>query len=113
LSEVARAETEARVLDRRTKAEVERQRLLTRQEVERRQELNRVDVDKHKQLDQVAIAKEKAQAVLTAENPTYADPMQGDALAVVAGGARTFSNPEHIGARRRLPGPWYSTNASH
>jgi regulator of protease activity HflC (stomatin/prohibitin superfamily) len=40
LSEVAKAETEARVLDRRTKAEVERQRLLTRQEVERRQELN-------------------------------------------------------------------------
>ena len=72
LSEVAKAETEARVLDRRTKAEVERQRLLTRQDVERRQELNRVDVDKQRQLDQVAIAKEKALAVLTAENPTYA-----------------------------------------
>ena len=72
LSEVAKAETEARVLDRRTKAEVERQRLLTRQEVERRNELNRVDVDKQKHLDEVAIAREKALAVLTAENPTYA-----------------------------------------
>jgi len=40
--------------------------------VERRQELNRVDVDKQRQLDQVAVAKEKALAVLTAENPTYA-----------------------------------------
>jgi len=72
LSEVARAETEARVLERRTKAEVDRQRLLTRQEVERRQDLNRVDVDKQRQLDQVAVAKEKAQADLTAANPAYA-----------------------------------------
>ena len=72
LNEVARAETEARVLERKTKAEVERQRLLTKQEVERRQELNRVDADKQRQLDQVAIAKEKALALLTAENPSYA-----------------------------------------
>ncbi len=61
LSEVARAETEARVLERRTKAEVDRQRLLTKQEVERRQALNRVDVDK-----------EKALGDLTAANPAYA-----------------------------------------
>ena len=66
------AETEARVLYRRTKAEVERQRLLTRHEVERRQELNRVDIDKQKQLDQVAITREKGLALLTAENPSYA-----------------------------------------
>jgi hypothetical protein len=72
LSEVARAETEARVLDRRTRAEVDRQRLLTRHEVERRQELNRVDIDKQKQLDQVAITREKGLALLTAENPSYA-----------------------------------------
>ncbi len=72
LSEVARAETEARVLDRRTKAEVDRQRLLTRHEVERRQELNRVDIDKQRQLDQVAIVREKGLALLTAENPSYA-----------------------------------------
>ena len=72
LSEVARAETEARVLDRRTKAEVERQRLLTKQEVERRHDLNRVDVDKQRKLDEVAVAKEKALADLTAANPAYA-----------------------------------------
>ena len=72
LSQVAKAETEARVLERRTKAEVERQRLLAQQEAEKRRELNRVEIEKQKELDQVAIAKEKALAVLTAENPSYA-----------------------------------------
>ncbi|HEY7676226.1 MAG TPA: SPFH domain-containing protein [Candidatus Methylomirabilis sp.] len=83
LSQVARAETEAQVLERRTKAEVERQRLLARQEAEKRRELNRVDVEKQNQLndlevkkqrefDQVQVAKEKALAALTAENPSYA-----------------------------------------
>ncbi len=72
LSQVAKAETEARVLERRTKAEVERQRLLAKQEAEKRRELNRVEIEKQKEVDQVAIAKEKALAVLTAENPSYA-----------------------------------------
>ena len=83
LSQVAKAETEAQVLKRRTKAEVERQRLLTRREVERQRDLNRVDLEKQaklkelevkkqKDLDQAQIAKEKELAALTAGNPSYA-----------------------------------------
>jgi len=83
MSQVAKAETEAQVLERRAKAEVERQRLLARQEADRLRKLNRVDlekqtalkdleVNKQKDLDQVQIAKEKELAALCAENPTYA-----------------------------------------
>ncbi len=72
LSQVAKAETEARVLERRTKAEVERLRLLARQEAEKRRELNRVEIEKQKDFDQAQLAKEKALAALTAENPSYA-----------------------------------------
>jgi len=83
LSQVAKAETEAQVLKRRTKAEVERQRLLARRDVERQRDLNRVDLEKQaklkelevkkqKDLDQAQIAKEKELAALTAGNPSYA-----------------------------------------
>jgi hypothetical protein len=83
LSQVARAETEAQVLERKSKAEVERQRLLARQEAERHRELNRVELEKQtnlkelevkkqKELDQVQLAKEKEQAALTVNNPAYA-----------------------------------------
>ncbi|HSB71999.1 MAG TPA: SPFH domain-containing protein [Candidatus Methylomirabilis sp.] len=83
LSQVAKAETEAQVLERRTKAEVERQRLLALREVERQRDLNRVELEKQanlkdlelkrqKEFDQVQIAKEKELAALTAGNPAYA-----------------------------------------
>lgn len=51
LSQVAKAETEARVLERRTKAEVDRKRLLAQQEAERQRELNRVELEKQKEFD--------------------------------------------------------------
>ena len=83
LSQVAKAETESQVMERRTKAEVERQRLLTQREAERQRELNRVELEKQanlkdlelkkqKEFDQVQIAKEKELAALTAGNPAYA-----------------------------------------
>jgi hypothetical protein len=83
LTQVAKAETEAQVLERRTKAEVERQRLLTQQEAAKQRELNRVelekqthlkdlDLKKQRELDQVHLAKEKELATLVAGNPTYA-----------------------------------------
>jgi hypothetical protein len=83
LSQVAKAETEAQVLERRTKAEVERQRLLAQRDVERQRDLNRVELEKQaslkdlelkkqKEFDQVQIAKEKELAALTAGNPAYA-----------------------------------------
>ncbi len=92
LSQVAKAETEAQVLERRTKAEVERQRLFARQEAEKRRELNRVEMEKlnnlkdlevkkQKEFDQVQIAKEKALAALTAENPSYASYLVNRELA--------------------------------
>ena len=83
LSQVAKAETEAQVLERRTKAEVDRQRLLSQREVERQRDLNRVELEKQaslkdlelkkvREFDQVQIAKEKELATLTAGNPAYA-----------------------------------------
>ena len=83
LSQVAKAETEGQVLERRTKSEVERQRLLAQREVEKQRELNRVDLErqtnlkdlelkKQKEFDQVQITKEKELATLTAGNPAYA-----------------------------------------
>lgn len=81
LSQVAKAETEAQVLARRTKAEVERQRLLAKQEAEKRRELNRVEIDKQKEFDQAQIAKEKALAALTAESPSYASYLVNRELA--------------------------------
>jgi len=92
LSQVAKAETEARVLERRTKAEVERQRLLAQQEAEKRRELNLVEIEKQnhlkdlevrrqKEFDQVQIARERALAALTAENPGYASYLVNRELA--------------------------------
>ncbi len=81
LSQVAKAETEARVLERKTKAEVERKRLLSQQDAERQRELNRVEIEKQKEFDQVQLAKEKALAALTAENPSYASYLVNRELA--------------------------------
>ena len=92
LSQVAKAETDAQVLERRTKAEVDRQRLLSQQEAEKQRELNRVEMEKQnnvkdleikkqRESDQVQIAKEKALAALVAENPNYASYLVNRELA--------------------------------
>ncbi len=92
LSQVAKAETEGQVLERKTKAEVQRKRLLAQQEAERHRELNRVEIEKEnnlkdlevkkqKELDQVQIAKDKDIASLVAQHPSYASYLVNRELA--------------------------------
>ncbi len=83
LSALAKAETEAQLLERRSKAEVQRQRLLTAQEIERQRKLadlevektakmKDLDVKKQKALDDLAAARDREAATLFAANPGYA-----------------------------------------
>jgi hypothetical protein len=92
LSSVAKAETEAQVLVRRAKSEVERQRLLAAQEVERQRALGQIelekaaklkelDVKKQKELDDLAVARDRETAKVYAANPAYASFLVNKELA--------------------------------
>jgi hypothetical protein len=92
LSSVAKAETEAQVLERRTKAEVERQRLLAVQEVERQRRLNEIELEKtarmkeqeikkQKELDELAVTRDREMAKVYAASPAYASFLVNKELA--------------------------------
>ena len=92
LSSVAKAETEAQVLERRSKSEVERQRMLAVQEAERQKKLNEIELEKvarlkdleikkHKELDDLAVARDREMAKVYAANPAYASFLVNKELA--------------------------------
>ena len=92
LSSVAKAETDAQVLVRQAKSEVQRKRLLTAQEVERQRKLNEIemekvaklkdlDVKKQKELDDLAVARDRETAKVYAANPAYASFLVNKELA--------------------------------
>jgi regulator of protease activity HflC (stomatin/prohibitin superfamily) len=91
-SSVAKAETEAQVLKRKARAEVERQRMLNAQDAEQRRKLNQIelekvarlkelDVEKQKQLDDLALIRDRETAKIYAANPAYASFLVNKELA--------------------------------
>jgi hypothetical protein len=92
LSSIARAETEAQVMERQAKSEVKRRRMLTAQEVERQRKLNVIelekvarlkdlDVKKQQELDDLAVARDQKTAAVYAANPAYASFLVNKELA--------------------------------
>ncbi len=92
LTSLAKAETEAQVLERRSKSEVERQRLMAAQEAERQRKLNEVELEKsarlkdlevkkQKELDELAVARDRETAKVYAANPAYASFLVNKELA--------------------------------
>ena len=92
LSSIAKAETEAQVLVRRAKSEVQRQRLLATQEAERQRALTEVelekaarlkdlDVKKQKELDELAVVRDRETAKIYGANPAYASFLVNKELA--------------------------------
>lgn len=92
LSSVAKAETDAQVLVRQAKSEVQRKRLLTAQEVERQRKLNEIELEKvarvkdlevkkQKELDDLAVARDRETAKVYAANPAYASFLVNKELA--------------------------------
>jgi hypothetical protein len=92
LSAVAKAETEAQVLKRRTRAEVERQRLMAAQEADRQRKLNQVELEKvarlkdlemkkQKGLDDLAMVRDRETAKVYGANPAYASFLVNKELA--------------------------------
>jgi hypothetical protein len=71
------------VLERRSKSEVERLRLVAAQEAERQRKLNEIELEKsarlrdlevkkQKELDELAVARDREMAKVYAANPAYA-----------------------------------------
>ena len=92
LSSVAKAETEAQVLKRRTRAEVERQRLMAAQEADRQRKFNQVELEKvarlkdlevkkQKDLDDLVMVRDRETAKVYAANPAYASFLVNKELA--------------------------------
>ena len=92
LSSVAKAETEAQVLVRRAKSEVQRQRLLAAQDAERQRMLTEIELEKaarlkdlevkkQKELDDLAVARDRETAKVYAANPAYASFLVNKELA--------------------------------
>jgi hypothetical protein len=85
-------ETEAQVFVRRSKSEVERQRLLAAQEAERQRKLIEIELEKvarlkdlevkkQKELDDLAVARDRETAKVYAANPAYASFLVNKELA--------------------------------
>jgi hypothetical protein len=92
LSSIAKAETEAQVLVRQAKSDVQRKRLLTAQDVERQRALSEVELEKaaklkdlevkrQKELDDLAVARDRETAKVYAANPAYASFLVNKELA--------------------------------
>jgi hypothetical protein len=92
LSSIAKAETDAQVLVRRAKSEVERQRLSTAQDAERQRTLTEIELEKaarlkdlevkkQKELDDLAVARDRETAKVYAANPAYASFLVNKELA--------------------------------
>ncbi len=92
LTSLAKAETEAQVLVRRSKSEVERLRLVAAQEADRQRKLNEIELEKsarlrdlevkkQKELDELAVARDRETAKVYAANPAYASFLVNKELA--------------------------------
>jgi len=84
LSEVARAETEAQISDRKAKADAARERMMgeaqadkerqmAKARLEEKKALKDLDVQKQKEMDQAELDKEKTMAQMCATSPSYAN----------------------------------------
>jgi hypothetical protein len=81
LTALAKAETEAQVIERRAKAEAERQRKQSEVDLERSARLKDLEVKKQKELDELPAARDREAARLFASNPAYASFLVNKELA--------------------------------